>query len=66
MQFIKAHSQQIAIRRGENIGNSKLTEDQVKMIRESNQTSRLLAKIYDVSIGCIDAVRTGKTWKHVK
>ena len=44
---------------------SKLNEENVKAIRESSDTQRVLAARYGVSKSLIGQVRSGKWWKHV-
>jgi hypothetical protein len=51
--------------RGEDKKNAKLTETQVREIRNSTITQRHLAKIYGVSPCQISKIRTGKEWKHL-
>jgi len=50
---------------GEKNGKSKLTEQQVKLIRESNLSERKIAAMLGFHRGTINAVRRGKTWSHV-
>jgi hypothetical protein len=47
---------------GEDAPNTKLTLDQVREIRASTESQRLLAKRYGVSLSAISNVRTGDTW----
>ena len=53
--------------RGERQGNSKLTCDQVRMIRAEHGriTATELARRFGVTSQCIAFVQKGKTWKHV-
>lgn len=51
--------------RGEDHGNSKLTEEQVREIRKSTATQRELARIYGVNQSNISYIRQRKTWKQV-
>ena len=54
--------------RGEKIGTSKLTEQQVREIRaipRKRNFLQALADKYDVSIFTIREVRKFKTWKHI-
>lgn len=53
---------------GENHGNSKLTDHEVKVIKELlfpvfNNTE--ISKLYNVSFSLIGMIRNGKIWKHV-
>ena len=54
---------------GERIGVSRLTESQVRMIRQIRETEGLthsqIAERFGVKCGCIGAVLRGETWKHV-
>lgn len=52
--------------RGEKVGLSKLTENDVRLIRSSNLSGVELSKRFDVSPSAISAVRTGNTWGHVR
>jgi hypothetical protein len=64
---IKPNSQQKANeRRGSAMGNSRLTEEQVRTIRASSLQTKQLAAIFKVTKGFIDGIRSGRTWKHVK
>lgn len=54
--------------KGETIGTSKLTEEQVKEIRAIPRTLNFLQSLadkYNVSVQCIKEVRKFKTWKHL-
>jgi hypothetical protein len=53
--------------RGERSPNSVLTSDKVQEIRSLLGTRKLsaIAKQFNVSVGAIDAIRTGKTWGHL-
>ena len=48
--------------RGEKCGKSKLTEEQVKFIRESNLSQRKLGAMFNVSHSNIGYVKRGATW----
>ena len=48
--------------RGERCGKSKLTEEQVKFIRESNLSHRKLGAMFNVSHANIGYVKRGATW----
>jgi len=50
---------------GENMHLAKLTEKDVKEIRASNSTLRVLAKEYGVDRSTVGSVRRRKTWKHI-
>lgn len=51
--------------RGEQVGTSKLTEQQVREIKSSNLSLLTLAKKFDVDKSNIHAIKSGKAWKHV-
>lgn len=51
--------------KGEEVHNSKLTEDDVRFIRLSPLMGKELAERFGVSKTTISQVRTGKVWKHV-
>lgn len=52
--------------KGENHSISKLTEqDVVKIIADGNSTHQSLADKYNVSVGCITAIKNNRTWKHI-
>jgi hypothetical protein len=46
-------------------GRSKLTEEQVREIRQSHLSGPKLVKLYGISKAQISAIRTGKFWKHI-
>ena len=46
--------------------NAKLTEDDVRAIRASSESSCALARKLGVNQGTISCVRSGKTWGHVQ
>lgn len=48
--------------RGERIGNSKLTADDVRHIRSSGLSQKMAAEAYGVSRSNIGMIRAGKTW----
>lgn len=51
--------------RGEESGTSKLTEDQVIEIRNSDESLRVLADRFGVSESSVGEARRGKTWTHL-
>lgn len=51
---------------GAKTGVAKLTESQVRAIRNSAKSDRELAEIYGVHHGHIWNVRTHRTWKHIR
>lgn len=53
--------------RGEDHGNAKLTELQVREIKRSlpSESNTHLARLYNVTAVCVRNVRIGRTWKHV-
>jgi hypothetical protein len=52
-------------RNGKYDSRRKLSDDDVRYIRSSQETQKSLAEKYAVSIGAIAQVRSGKTYKHV-
>ena len=54
--------------RGEMFSQSKLTEDDIPVIRErlKRESQRAIAKDYRVHQMTISKVATGRTWRHVK
>ena len=46
-------------------GRAKLREQDVKKIRDSNDSSSLLAKRYNISKSTIKRIKTRQTWKHI-
>ena len=51
---------------GESNPSAKLTEDDVRSIRASDEGPTLLAQRYGVSVVSICNVRSRRTWKHVE
>lgn len=54
--------------KGEKVGNSKLKNEEVKLIRlgfSAGLTNKFLAKKFSVSEMCISRIRSGKTWRHI-
>ena len=51
--------------RGVNSGMSKLTEDNVLAIKESELKHKDLAKLYNVNQSQISRVKSGKRWGHL-
>lgn len=57
------------IRRGDSHPNSKLNEDQVKEIKKRMKigiTLTRLSKDFSISLGSLEAIKSGTTWKHVR
>lgn len=52
--------------RGEQAVNHKLTEEQVREIRDSPATGKEMAAKYQVSRGTISRIRSGQRWAHLK
>lgn len=50
---------------GEDHPHSRLTEDQVRKIREDSRTQAVIAKDYGVGQMTISRIKTNTTWKHV-
>lgn len=62
----KGRARKVAVS-GPDHHNAKLNEDAVREIRNSNGVSDIeLGKRFNVSASSIYAVRTGKTWRHIK
>ncbi|MDV4166197.1 HNH endonuclease [Rhizobium leguminosarum] len=62
------HNKGRAIKRalsGENHGNAKLTEEAVKEIRNSKESTSSLARKFGVSRAVVYAARERKTWTHI-
>lgn len=51
--------------RGEAYKHAKLTDEKVLYIRDCEKTSEQLAKELNVSTSNINAIRSGKRWKHI-
>ena len=51
--------------KGEQIGNHKLSEEDVRAIRASKKTQVQLAKEYGVTQANISSILLRKTWKHI-
>lgn len=51
--------------KGEDHGNSKLTEKQVKQIRKMDGTHREIARRVGVTRQAISLIKTKKRWKHI-
>jgi hypothetical protein len=54
------------IAKGAESSNAKLTDEAIRQIRLSLETSRALAVRHGVSKTAINYVRTWKTWRHVQ
>ena len=50
---------------GENHPNSRLTENDVRIIRSDHRSCTAIAREYGVSIFCISAVKRRVNWRHV-
>lgn len=50
---------------GEQHVNAKLTADDIRAIRASTQSLRVLARQYGVLYTSISGIRHGRTWKHL-
>jgi len=61
------HQKPDLIRKGEQLSQSKLTEDEVRAIREMSQTlpQKNIAKMFNVSTHAIYCIQKNITWKHV-
>jgi hypothetical protein len=53
--------------KGERVGTSKLTEDDVRAIRKSNLTPyRLIAEQYGIDRSMVGKIKRNEFWKHVQ
>lgn len=52
--------------KGEKNGSAKLAESQVRVIKISDKSNRVLGKEYDVSHRIISLIRQNRLWKHVQ
>lgn len=52
-------------RKGERSGVSKLTEREVKAIKEDERTIREIADCFGVSSSHVSMIKMGKTWRHL-
>jgi hypothetical protein len=50
---------------GERNGFAKLTEKDVREIRQSAAPSKMLAMKYGIVTSCIRGIRNGRTWRHI-
>ena len=50
---------------GEKSGTSKLTEEQALFVKYSEKSLKEMAKKYNVSMGCVEKIRYGNSWKHI-
>lgn len=50
---------------GEENTNSKLTNDQVRAIRQDNRVLRLIAKEYNMSIAQVSKIKRRVSWSHI-
>jgi hypothetical protein len=66
----RQNSQDRAVRnrtaRGLINGKAVLTPETVRLIRQSSLSERKIARQLDVSRGTVSAVRSGRTWGHVR
>lgn len=58
-------SRRLVMPKGDGHYNSKLTEDAVRIIRESDMPRADLAERFGVSVGNIAAIRARRSWAHV-
>lgn len=56
--------------RGSKHHRSKLKEEEIKkikkLLKENKLKMREIAKLFNVSIGCISGIKYGQSWKHIK
>ena len=50
---------------GEKHFNSKLTEEQIKLIRKDTRSLRTIAKEYGLSSSHVGKIKNRKSWKHI-
>lgn len=53
------------MQKGENHTNSKLTENQIREIRKSYESNRVLGRKYNVNHSIIGLIKRNRLWKHV-
>lgn len=51
--------------RGEQCACAKLTERDVRFIRESHLTGKVLARQFNITKGHISSIRSGRAWRHL-
>ena len=51
---------------GELHGMSKLTEKDVRLIRQASGNQRTIAKQFGINQSCVSAIRLGQRWGHLK
>jgi hypothetical protein len=51
--------------KGEAVGNSKLNEEQVRVIRSDTRTQEAIAADYHVTPSCISFIKRRVSWRHV-
>jgi len=61
--YFQKHPERVRI--GHACSRSKLTEDQVRCIKLSNERQIALARYYGVTQSSISAIKTGVSWKHI-
>jgi hypothetical protein len=54
------------IARGEKVGTSKLTGEQVRLIRFSKEPAKTFTDMFNISKHTVCLIRKNKTWKHIK
>lgn len=67
-EYNMKHSWEIGLRKplkGNEVGTSKLTEQDVIEIYESPRTSYELSKRYNISTSSINLIRSNKAWNHI-
>ena len=64
-QQLHAFNTGLKTHKGENSPTSKLREDDVRFIRESNLKGVELAKMFNISRQNISDIKRRKTWKHI-
>lgn len=60
-----AHTRPERVNRGEDVGNSKLTADQVREIRSSTGSHASTGRRYGVTGELVSLIRKRKVWKHL-
>jgi hypothetical protein len=63
--MLEQHKPQITLARNVGGGRPRLTPENVRTIKASTETKKVLARRYGVSPSAIKDIRMGRTWKHV-
>ena len=52
-------------RKGENNGKCRLTPDDVRAIRQSDEPYRVIAARFNITTGYVSTIKINRTWKHL-